>query len=430
MSECKQKKMGLVVILILALGVLAPMLHLEHGTLAMNHLIAPVLFAFWGFWVLTGCYGRKNLYAWLGIAMIGWFYVSRVILGEPLLDESYSRLCGLCAAYLLALPFAGVMRDHVRKRGLLAVAVCYVAVMGVLGWLSIYAAFIGEIVTLPYLDTHIHISYGRLWMNTHPNTSACMLLIAFMLGVWLITRVRSRVVHGLILAALAGMYLGIALTVSRTSMIQLACFVGGIIALGVLHLSIKTKWKRIALAVPAAAVCAVLVFLSFSLAVDGINSMHALAESPKLIMERGFLDNLPTLTGRTGVYERAIQMLTTQPRLLLFGVLDSEWMEVIRPGIEDVHAHNSFLQTVLNYGLPALLLALALVFCALRSSLKLILNDKAAFSDQLLAGTLLVLLIGTITEPYLFTDNLTICNFAFMLVLGYVIETERHTGKS
>lgn len=426
MSELKLHWAGVAAILAAALGAFAPMLHLEHGTLAVNHLIAPLIFAFWGTMLLTGRYDRKKVYPWLGISMIGWFYASRALLGEPLLDDSYSRLCGMCIAYLLALPFAGCMRDFSRKHGLFAVAVCYAAAMGILGWISVYASFVERIITIPYLNTHINMSDGRLWMNTHPNTSACMLLLGFMLGVWLITRFRNRLIHGAILLALAGMYLGIALTVSRTTMIQLSCFVGGGIALGVLRLHGKAKWKRVILAMLAALICAVLVFFSFSAAIDGINAMHAMAEEIEIVKHRDLTQDMYTLTGRTEIYKRAVQWLTTQPKVLMLGVLDTELGEAAYTNLQDYHAHNSYLQTAINYGLPALLIALALVFFALVIGLRLVLNDKASFGDQLLSGMLLVLLGGTITEPYLFTDNLTICNFIFMLVLGYVVETEHH----
>lgn len=426
MSERKVYQSGLVVIAAAAFGVLAPMLHLEHGTLAMKHLVFPVVMAFWGGMLLNGCYSRKNLYAWCGIAMIGWFWVSRALLGEPLLDESYARLCGMSIAYLLALPFAGCMRDAFRKQGLLAVAVCYTAAMGFLGWVSVYASFAGRIVTIPYLNTHINIGDGRLWMNTHPNTSACMLLLGFMLGVWLLTRFRSRLVHAAVAAALLGMYLGVALTVSRTTMIQLSCFVGGIAALVIFRLGIKAKWKQLLLAAAAAAVCAVLVFVSFSAVIDGLNAMHALAEENGMIAHRSLVRDMATLTGRTDIYKEAIRWLAEQPRVLLLGILDAELLDAAELHFQNSHAHNSFLQTAINYGLPAMLMALVLAVYALRSGLRLILSNKAAFGDQLLAGMLLVLLVGTITEPYLFTDNLTICNFVFMLVLGYVIEAERH----
>ena len=145
-----------------------------------------------------------------------------------------------------------------------------------------------------------------------------------------------------------------------------------------------------------------------------------------MIAHRSLVRDMATLTGRTDIYKEAIRWLAEQPRVLLLGILDAELLDAAELHFQNSHAHNSFLQTAINYGLPAMLMALVLAVYALRSGLRLILSNKAAFGDQLLAGMLLVLLVGTITEPYLFTDNLTICNFVFMLVLGYVIEAERH----
>jgi len=425
------KRIGLAFLGIAALVELLVAFSYGRGTLAMEHYAGPVIFAFAGMTVCTGRYGRSRD-LWVGLAFVGWYVLSRILLRELYLDHSYLFLCNLSCAYLLGLPFAGTMDDGEKKHGLMLAAVIFGVGYGVLSWLSVLAALGGEQITLPVLGTVLGMDPGdlRLHANTHPNISACLFLIAISLLIWLTAHLKRRWMGAAALVLSAGLYAGIALTVSRTAMIQTSVLAAGLVFISGMRLPVKTAWKRTAVSLLLAAACLALVFLSFEWVNAGLgrlaDSMKALAEETEeaalLAAERDIVQDLATMTGRTEIYAGILEMLCDRPMAFLTGMRNSQMVQTMEKYIDNVHAHNSFLQTLVNMGIPGLLMALWFAARALWASVKTVFCRKAAFADQVLAVFLLTLLVGTIPEPYLFTEYLTACNFPFFLVLGYVLQ--------
>ena len=407
------------------LGMIWQILQLDRGTVATMYLAAPPMFLLGGC-LLERSRAKQNRLAWVGAAYILWFWLSRALLGDFLLEDSYFHLCNLSAAFLAALPYAGALEDGERQRGLRAVTVCMMIVFGLLAWRSLNAALSKEVVSLPIFKTKIGITLGdkRLFTGTNPNSTACLNLLTFMLCMHLGLRAYRRWLFALFLPVLAVLYMAIALTVSRTVMIQVSLFVGGTAALACLHLTDSRSWTRWLIAIPVGAACVFVCYQGFGMVVERFNAYGAQAEE-LLVGERSLLADLGTLTGRTDIYKRAIQLFIEQPRILLTGVLDSDLRTVCTTWLQHDHTHNALLQTALHYGLPALLMVLYLLVRAALAGIRLLRSPKARLTDQMLPLMLLVLLVGGITEPYLFTDNLPICNFVFCLVLGYVLEIER-----
>lgn len=441
----KMRWIGLVMLVVSALTELLTVLCYERGALVMSHYTAPMVFAFAGMTLLSGLYQRhKEL--WLGAAFCAWYVLSRVLMGELYIELSYLYFCNLCMCYLLALPFAHTMQDE-RQVALKAFAWVYFLAFGVLAWMSLLLALRGTIITLPYLDTRLGLQAvdKRLVINLHPNGSAVLLLIGLMLGVWLLVKHRRR---WLILPAavlMAGMYVAIGFTVSRTVMIQCGCFIGGAAAVLCLRmLKGKPLWKKLLAAAPVAMVIVLVVFLSFGWmtdAADRLNdAMSAGAEAfsgtaaleagnDPLVAERDFLGDLVTLTGRTTIWKGIFQLMKDHPRTLLTGLLNSDIEGVLRNYTAHTHAHNSILHALCNMGLPGMLIAVFLTIRTAVCALRLIFHQKAAFSDQLLAVMLLVWLLGSITESSLFVESFTSCFLPFLLTLGYALEAEKQLSE-
>lgn len=430
---------GVVFLTLAALAQVFVMLSYVRGILVMQHYVSPLIFAFTGMTLFAGRYGKRLDY-WLGVAFAFWYVVSRMLLKELYLNDSFLFFTNLCCAYLLAFPFAHTMDDVQRRTGLKAAAAVFVAGYGLMAWLSVLGALLGGVIVLPWLGTELGVSaeLSRLVAGSHPNISGCLFLIAMMLGVWLIAQKPRRSVIVPVALLGIGLYIAVALTVSRTVMLQVSCLAAGLVVLGALRLRIPALWKRLAIGLLAGALCAALMFVSFGWVVDGVagmsNGLRASAETVQetaaptaqpVVENRSLAKDLATMTGRTDIYRSIAQLIKDRPSVLLAGMRNSELVQVLHQYIDNEHTHNSFLQTLVNMGLPAMLLAIWFATRALWVSIRLVFSSKASFADQVLAVALLVLLVGTIPEPYLFSEYLTACNMPFFLMLGYAIETER-----
>ena len=426
-----QKRLGLAMIAFAALTLVLVALSFDRGVTVMMHYTCPMACAFAGMTLLAGrC--RKQIDLWVGVAFVGWYVVSRMLMKELYLDYSFSMFSNLCCAYLLAFPFARGMDDGRKKSGLKAVTAVFVIGYGLIAWIGVLAALLDQSIILPYLGTKIWMKWDlRLWAGNHPNISACMFMVALMLGIWLIAQRCSRWLILPVLVLGFGAYTGIALADSRTTMLQMGCFVAGMVFLAALRLSVRAVWKKAAIGLVAGAVCLAVVFVSFGWVAEGVTALanqmtaHAETAERQVTANRDILSDLATMTGRTHIYQNIFRLLRENPKVLVTGMLNSKIVQVLREYTEAEHAHNSYLQTLLNVGVPGLLMAVFFTVRAVWVSMKLIFSRKASFADQLLAVILLVFLVGTIPESYLFTEYLTIANMPFFLVFGYALETER-----
>ena len=429
------KRLCVTFLVLAALTEVLVALSFDRGILVMEHYMGPLIFAFMGMTLCMGRYGKRiDLY--VGAAFVGWYILSRILLKELYIDYSYVFLCNLSCAYLLAFPFAHAADDAQKKHGLTAVAVTLCLCYGAIAWLCLLAALGGQQITLPYFGSVLGMNpYDlRLYANTHPNISATLFLIALILGTWLVAQHKRRWLGVILLILGVALYSGIALTVSRTVMIQFAAFVAGLAFVGCMRLSFKAIWKRVLVAVPVAVVCLLVVFLSFGWAADGLtvvaDSMRAVAETVSepvkpLAAERDLMADLGTMTGRTIIYQQIFDLFGDHPEYLLTGMRNSTLAGTLQKYTSTHHAHNSFLQTVVNMGIPGLLMAVWFTVRGLWASARVIFSRRSTFANQVLAIGWMALLICTISESYLFTEYLTACNFPFYLLLGYTLENAR-----
>ena len=434
MRECSrtQKRFSLLFLMFASFTLVLVAFAFDRGVNVMMHYTCPMVFAFAGFTLFAGRYGRQAE-LWAGVAFVSWYVLSRILMKEFYLTYSFSMFSNLCCAYLLAFPFARCMNDGQKKTGLIAASAVFITGYGLLAWLGVLSALLGGSIELPFLGTHIRMySDLRLWAGNHPNISACMFMTAIVLGVWLAVKTRRRWVAVPVALVCLGAYLAVSLAVSRTVMLQLGSFAALLVMLAILRLNIPSKGKKWAVGLLAGIVSLVLVFISFDWAAAGITALanrmtaHAEAAAPaQVVATRSLLRDLSTMTGRTAIYQDILELIAEQPKILLTGMLNSDIVQVLltHAGVE--HAHNSFLQTLLNTGIPGLLLAVYFTVRAIRVSAKLLLSRKACWEDQILGAILLVFLIGTIPESYLFTEYLTIANMPFFLIFGYALEAER-----
>lgn len=419
----------------------------DRAVLVMQYYTGPMALVFLGLNLQRGVYGRRSPYL-LGITFVLWFVISRVLNGELYLQNSWWHLSSLCVTYLLAFPFAFATDDGQRRRGLTVVAWLFSIAFSLLAWLSVIAIVRGQNIVLPFLGSELGAESSRLTANQHPNGSAMLFLIAFVFSLYLAAHLRKRWV--LFPAALMclGCYLGIALTVSRTVMVELSLVMGAVAFLGCMRLK---KLRRAALRFVCAAAAFVLAFglcyASFDFAVRGVTAVQqkqllptaaAQQQEPtptpvpeNVIKTRPMGKDLATLTGRSSIWNGAMSVIRNDPKVALIGILDSEYVPRINEFMvfKVTHVHNAWLQTLLNLGLPALLMALCFTFLALRAGIRMLLIHKVRWEDQLLALMPLLFLVNSLTECVLFVEMFSYANFAVFLSLGYLLEREKTLPK-
>ncbi len=126
----------------------------------------------------------------------------------------------------------------------------------------------------------------------------------------------------------------------------------------------------------------------------------------------GILHKGLSFTGRTEIWDRAIKMFTEKP-LLGYGIAQSGKVYRLRKG-KYYHAHNVFLELLVEGGLPALL---AFVLMLAQAGRQLLIHRKHPYACLLSAGLLSVAVMTTM-EPFLDSNGLLIYAMVF---LGYYV---------
>lgn len=398
----------------------------------LSHYVMPLIFAFAGAVVMQKEKIRADYI--VCAAMLGWYIVSRIVLGENYMETSWQSFCRVAVCYLLAFPFAFGADDVEKKRGLKWAAGIYFGAMTVLVVVGIMAVVLDQSIYLPFVENnHFRLSpwEKRLYGPKHPITTAALFSTALMLGFWLMYTIRKRwiIIPGILMCLC--LYTGIGLTVSRTIMVQVALCSGFVGVAFVMHRKAPKVWMKVLACAVAFILLVAAGYFGFSITNNAVGQMTfpaAAAETVEnnVVASRPLLEDLATLTGRTGIYKGFLTMLKENPRVLFFGTLEAESSKMLNlysPFYVD-HAHNAYLQVILFMGLPGALIAIYLVIRALWLSFKVVFLQKSTFADKLLAAFTVSLLVITITEPYPFTTSIPLYNFLFFLIFGYLVETE------
>lgn len=441
------RALGYFILAFAALTLVFWALSYDRAVLVMQYYAGPLALVFFGMSLHSGTYSKRSVY-WLGIAFVGWFVVSRILNGELYLENSWWHMAGLCVTYLLAFPFAFAMDDAARRRGFAIIAGIFSVSYALLAWLSLIAILSGENIVLPHLGSEFGAMYFRLYANQHPNGSAMLCFIGLMLTLYLVFQYRKRWMLLPAAIMIVGFYLGIALTVSRTVMVELALAVGALAGLFCLGRKLRHSWVRFSLAAVAFLVSVGVVYLSFDLAIDGVSALQSgewlpsagaqtvqaaqaapAVKADAAIKARPIVDNLKNFTGRTAIWEGALELVKAQPKTLLTGLLNSELVSQLKQysPLQVDHAHDAWLHTLLNMGLPGLLLSIWFTLLAIRSGWRILLRyfDKTTWAEKVMALLALLLLVNCVTECVLFVEMFSYANIVFFLCLGYMLELEK-----
>lgn len=308
------------------------------------------------------------------------------------------------------------------------------------------------------------VGKARLAFLCHPNDTGLLAAVAFLIALWLCLSCRRRVERVLLIAAMVILYCATALTVSRTDIIIL-CVGAGLMGFRFVFFQCKrrTAVMRVLFAGLTFAVLFVGLFLLTSgvgkaynqfKTVQGAAQAEALAapEPNSVSDETGVVsDNQPaapaataaptqvsvdritetetSFSGRTVIWRIALHELRAYPERILFGMTPyyisgaltqafyeaAHWYQVVN------NVHNAYLELLVDFGLPALLLFCAfivlLAICSIRAFFRPCKEDAVGIG-YLPAILVPILLVGIMEAILGAVVNQQFSNLVFFLLAG------------
>ena len=137
------------------------------------------------------------------------------------------------------------------------------------------------------------------------------------------------------------------------------------------------------------------------------------------------LDTEDPLNGRTRIWKQAVRFLADHPKTLLAGRSVNETMKytgIMRTEtIVTEHCHNMFLQTVMESGIPGLLLMLAFMFCTVRRAIRLVTAGDFPALLRLVPAAVCALWVGELTECIVRMTNFRVPTLAMLMLYAGVV---------
>lgn len=442
---------------------------------AETYLVVPALL-FLGAALTRPLSKEAKLSLLLSAAMVLWFALvqlkHRAVWGESRAVELF-----LCV-YLLAFPFAAVAEDGGKDLGMKMMAVVFTAASLMLVG---YSALLVLDCVPESMAGNIYWDGTRLHPLWHPNIAACVFMIgiAFCLGFFFQT---PKAGGKAVFAALTGVqFLAMALTNCRTSILMTCALIGGTVFFAVN----RGGWKRFVLGLAAALVLMAGLFLGSGRLYDlhTRNQIEKLTAQQEILaeetvpaetapgetvpVETGAVETIPaetdvqtqpteekttqvltqnqatgevviagdsmqgtltsdlrTLNGRTGIWKGAVTAMQDDPSLRIWGTPYVGLLLSAYNSFPVEHAHNSWMEILMQLGIPGLILALVFTLLALVSGAVLLWRRDTAMWKKTAAMLELCLLVAGFLEPYLFISSKFhhFIDFLFFFCLGYLTQ--------
>lgn len=412
-----------------------------------------------------------------GLAALLWFAFAQCL--QCLSWEAVDNLSLWWSIYLLAFPFAAVLKDGAAQAGLRFLAVTAIVVSLVMTLCSILLTL--DILPLFLSEAVVWDDEGRLAVFTHPNCAGWMLMIGIGFTLAFLFQARNKGIRAALLAGGILQFLALALTNSRTTIVLSCALIAGTTFLRLP----RTGWKQhLAGALGALILMGTLFLLSDAvydwnhgrlledsmarLAAEQAAAEQAAAETapvefiedageypadeedwteaeteenfeiPETFPEEtkparpevwvtktrnSFGSDFWTMNNRTGIWSSAINTMNANPIYWFRGAA--------QPGVTAIeggndfgvmHLHNAWIQMLVGFGVPGLLIALYFTFLALRGALWALIGKGSSMWQKSVALLMLCMLVAGMLEPFLFTGYLY-CHFitvVSMMCIGYL----------
>lgn len=406
---------------------------------------------------LTGTAKKTILISCVAVA---WFVVVQM---QHWLSGMGTRHFGIFAVvYLLAFPFAAVTEDGEKNVGLKWIGGIYMA------FSLLLTAFCGMLLldVLPeVLAPYVHWEGARAALFWHPNGGACILMLGIGFTLFFLIKAGKKWDKYLLAALLVMQFVTICLTNSRTSVFLACALIGGTVFFKIW----KGTLKQFAVAAAAALVVIGALVITQSVLYDfhtqaqinklmkqtqqqtasenvsvqeeapadrdgGTQNIKINAETGEVTLSgsggtnQGDLSkDIGSLNGRTFIWKAAITAITDNPATAKWGTAYVAAEISSRNPFKVVHAHNSWLETMMHLGLPGLGIALVFTVIAVWNLWILLWRPREELGKKIIAMTVICVLCASILEAYIFVGEMptSFVNFHFFLCTGYLIQWNR-----
>lgn len=399
-------------------------------------------------------------------AFVVWAFLSRWLKGDVYLFIDFSLVITVLLGFLF-IAYPTVLDEKGCSVFMDFVTVIYVGL-----FLPVAIASIFVFLT----DTYIHLPPENVWitiknegqrltlnaLSVYRLTAVAYFFLSACLLIYQLIKRKSKVIRGLCLAAYIPLHVVIGLCHSRTLHIAMSVSFAMLMMLAFIPVFEKrTKPLRFA-AVSIIAAASLLVFYkSFdasNLAVEKIRAVSAPAyetyyntleakpneeyfglrsetqneteisgpEQSSTVDNRSLVGNW-TLTERTYIWKAGLIAISEDMETALLGSNSKELMPKINqlissrvnPAVTErkTHMHNAYIQVLMLFGIPGLLLLMAWTVFMVKKMVKLFFSKKASFADKFLTIPLAGIFIASLTETFIFTTNNTI-SIIFYLFAG------------
>lgn len=445
--------------------------------LAEDYLIVPCLLLLgYALQKKPTAFARRRLT--LSVAAVSWFVIVQCI--HRLQGMDNHPMATVFFVYLMAFPFASLADDR-ENAGLRLIGGTFVAASLVLVGYSLLL-FLNQVPS--GMEEVLFWDGARLHALWHPNINACFFMIGIGFSAAFCAMTEKPWAKALLLAAIVLQFLAMALTNCRTVLLMTGALLSGFaffwifrgswkqLVLGLLAAAVLLvgsfklsgmlyQWnndRQLASlraaqeAAPPETLPAETITVAETLPMETAPVAETIAEetavqetvpaetivpetAPKEIVliedtgiilgdnEQGTLSNdMRTLNGRTQIWEAALKAIRDDKTLALWGTEYSGTVISVYHWFDVIHAHNSWMETLMRMGLPGLLFSLIFTGISVWSAIRLIFRKDTELWKKAIVMTTMCLLAAGFLEPYLFITNVYyhLIDFIFFFCTGYL----------
>lgn len=371
----------------------------------------PYIWCAMGLYAIAAARLYRKPMALLLLGALGWMTAVSVLRG--VLHPASVSLYPCVYAFLVCFPSGLLAGRQGLKRFLRIMAALWTLWMTSLAAAGLYASFAGVHLHQTQTARFIGINAGdwRLYLMDYCTNSAGYLMATILTAGAALCCERKAWARGLYAAAIAIMIAALSLTDARTSFVGLSAGAGLTCGVVLFHMQ---RRRPMALRVAGALLCCVLVLMGGYLALTACTNVlgslvpaaqrsllpTALAEDG-VVAHRNMTGNL--LTYRDDAWRGLFALLREQPQLLLTGVGSVQPMDHVNPYVVSEwgqfdHMHCIYLQILLEYGLPGLMLTLAFLALFAVKAWRVMFTGQRSTWVRLLPVPALALLLCELVE--------------------------------